>query len=53
VQHATEINFFRTHFVSHTGNLAVGDFQRVFGTKQVIPWDVWTDMVGLGDGLTN
>jgi hypothetical protein len=53
VQRLTGINVFRTACLSRTGNLAVGDFLRVLGTKQAIPCDVQTDMIGLRDTRTN
>jgi hypothetical protein len=53
VQRMTGINVFRTRCLSHKGNLAVGDFLRVLWTKQPTACDVWTEVVGLRDGLTN
>jgi hypothetical protein len=53
VQRATGINVFRTSCLSHTGNLAVGDFLTVLGTKHRTACDVRRDSFGLRDGLTN
>jgi hypothetical protein len=53
VERVKAVNGFSTTCVSHTGNLAVGAFWRVLGPKQATSCDVWTDMIGLLDGLTN
>jgi hypothetical protein len=52
-QPVTGIDVLRTACLNHTGNLAIGDFLRLLGIKQATPCEVWTDMVGLRDGLTN
>jgi hypothetical protein len=53
VQRLTEVPVIRTHCMSHTTDLAVGEFLKSLCSARPVPCDVWKNMIAIRNELSS